>query len=79
MADTREAFLRDHEVNLKSNAYLLGQLTGKYQLGEEAEIGNLWELPAFYNKVTTAGVRDAARLYLNTQRYVKVVLVPEKK
>jgi zinc protease len=79
LADTREAFLRDHEVNLKSNAYLLGQLSGKYQLGEEAEIGYLWELPAFYNKVTTASVRDAARLYLNTQRYVKVVLVPEKK
>ena len=79
LADTREAFIRDHEVNLKSNAYLLGQLAGKYQLGEEAEIGYLWELPAFYNKVTVAGVRDAARLYLNTQRYVKVVLVPEKK
>ena len=79
LADAREAFIRDHEVNLKSNAYLLGQLTGKYQLGEEAEIGYLWDLAAWYNKVTTAGVRDAARLYLNTDRYVKVVLVPEKK
>ena len=79
LADTREAFIRDHEVNLKSNAYLLGQLAGKYQLGEEAEIGYLWDLPAFYNKVTIAGVRDAARLYLDPQRYVKVVLVPEKK
>jgi predicted Zn-dependent peptidase len=49
------------------------------QLGEEGEIGYLWDLPAFYNKVTAADVRDAARLYLNTQRYVKVVLVPEKK
>lgn len=79
LADAREAFIRDHEVNLKSNAYLLGQLTGKYQLGEESEIGYLWELAAWYNKLTPAGVRDAARLYLNTQRYVKVVLVPEKK
>ena len=48
-------------------------------LGEESEIGYLWDLPAWYNKVTAEGVRDAARLYLNTQRYVKVVLVPEKK
>jgi zinc protease len=79
VADAKEAFIRDQEVNLKSNAYLVSQLTGKYQHGEEAEIGYLWELASWYNKLTPAGIRDSARLYLNTDRYVKVVLVPEKK
>ena len=79
VADAKEAFIREHEVNLKSNAYLLGQLYGKYQHGEEAEIAYLWDLASWYNKLTAASIRDSARLYLNTQRYVKVVLVPEKK
>ena len=33
----------------------------------------------FYDQVTVAALRDAAREYLNTSRYVEVTLVPESK
>ena len=32
----------------------------------------------FYDQVTVAALRDAAREYLNTERYVAVTLVPER-
>jgi hypothetical protein len=31
----------------------------------------------YYDQVTVASVRDAARMYLNTNRYVKVTLMPD--
>jgi hypothetical protein len=33
----------------------------------------------FYNRLTASMIREAAREYLNTDRYVKVTLFPEKK
>jgi len=33
----------------------------------------------FYDQVTVAALRDAAVEYLNTNRYVKVTLVPDSK
>jgi predicted Zn-dependent peptidase len=32
----------------------------------------------YYDQVTVASLRDAAREYLNSDRYVSVTLVPEK-
>ena len=34
---------------------------------------------AFYDQLTAPLLRDAARTYLDTNRYVKVVLLPEAK
>jgi zinc protease len=79
LADAREGFIRDHETNIMSNGYILAQLFGKYQLGEEGEVGYLWQLPAWYEKLTVQGVQQAAERYLNPARYVKVVLMPEKR
>jgi zinc protease len=79
VADAREGFIRDHETNIKNNGYLLSQIVGKYQLGEEDEVGVLFELPAWYQKLTAAAVQEAAKRYLNTDRYVQVTLFPEKK
>jgi uncharacterized protein (DUF433 family) len=31
----------------------------------------------FYDQLTAAMLRDAARMYLDTNRYVKVTLLPE--
>jgi zinc protease len=79
VADAKEGFLRDLETNLKSNGYLLTQIYLKYQMGEENELPVLWDLASWYNKLSAAGIRDAARTYLDTGRYVKVTLMPEKK
>ena len=36
-------------------------------------------VPDFYRKLDAASVKEAAKLYLNTQSFVKVTLFPEKK
>jgi zinc protease len=74
-ADVRAALVRDLETNGRDNAYLLNQLTYKYQYGEDpAEALNLEK---FYDLITPAALQKAAQTYLDTTRYVKVTLVPE--
>jgi zinc protease len=75
MADVRAALLRDLETNTQRNGYLLDQLSFAYQYGED--VAAVFGDRALYDELTVANVRDAARIYLNTDRYVKVTLVPE--
>ncbi len=77
VSDEKEALLREFETNSQQNNYLLSQLTGKYQYGEDP--AELWNVPDYYRKIDAAMIQQAARTYLNTNRYVKVTLVPEKK
>ncbi len=79
VADAKEGFIRDYETNIKSNGYLLQQIALKYQFNEDNELPVLFDLPAWYNRLTGTAIQDAAKRYLNTQRYVKVTLVPEKR
>jgi zinc protease len=73
--DVRSALMRDLETNSRDNAYLLNQLTYKYQYGEDpAEVFNVEK---FYDLITPAAIQNAAQMYLDTKRYVKVTLVPE--
>jgi zinc protease len=76
VADVKETFLRDQETNMKQNGYLLAQIAARYQLGED--LTSLFNMSEYYNKITPAMVRDAARQYLNTNNFVKVTLFPEK-
>ena len=75
-AAIREAMLRDFETNVKQNGYLLGQISGKYEYGEEPE--TLLLVPEFYKKITAAGMQAAAKTYLDTNNYVQVTLFPAK-
>jgi zinc protease len=75
IADVKSALVRDLETNSRDNAYLLNQLTYKYQYDEDpAEALNVEK---FYDLITPAAVQQAAQMYLDTSRYVKVTLVPE--
>ncbi len=76
VADVKETFLRDQETNMKTNGYLLGQIAARYQYGED--LTSLFNLPAYYNKIDAATVREAARQYLKTDNFVEVTLFPEK-
>jgi zinc protease len=76
LADQRLALARDLETNSNSNSYLLNQLTYKYEYGEDP--GEVFRLPEFYERITPAAVRDAAQMYLDTNRYVRVTLLPER-
>lgn len=77
VTDVKAALHRDFETNIKTNGYVLGQLLGKYQLGEAPE--SLLAVPSYYDKITAATIQAAAKTYLDTSNYVKVVLMPEKK
>jgi zinc protease len=76
VADQRLALARDLETNSNSNSYLLNQLTYKYEYGEDP--GEVFRLPEFYQRITPAAVREAAQMYLDLNRYVRVTLLPER-
>jgi zinc protease len=76
VADTRATLSRDLETNMMSNDYLLNRLVFKYEFGEDAK--EIFDMRPVYDEITTTSLRDAARQYLDTNRYVEVTLVPEK-
>jgi zinc protease len=73
----KEKLLRQFETSSKQNEYLLGQISLKYQYGEDP--AGLWKIPEYYNKIDAAMIQEAAKTYLNSKNYVKVTLVPERK
>ena len=73
--DAREALLRDFETNSQQNAYLLNRLVFKYEHDED--VTDVFNMQPFYDQLTVPMLRDAARRYLNTNRYVRVTLLPE--
>jgi zinc protease len=76
VSDVKETFLRDQETNMKQNGYLLTQIANRYQLSED--LTSLFNMADFYNKIDAATIKDAARLYLKNDNFVKVTLFPEK-
>jgi zinc protease len=74
--DAREALFREYERGMKENGWLLTQIYYKYQLQEDPR-----ELLAFEKSLPPLSpqvIQEAARAYLNTNNYVKVMLYPEK-
>jgi zinc protease len=76
IADARRALQRDFEVNMERNDYLLNRILYKYEFGEN--VREVFDMRSIYDQLTTTVVRDAARVYLDTNRYVEVRLMPEK-
>jgi zinc protease len=76
VSDVREQLLRVYETSMRQNGYLMSQIAFKYELGEPP--ATILEPPQHYRALTPAIVQAAAKEYLNTSRYVKVTLFPEK-
>jgi zinc protease len=77
LADQKETLLREFELNIKLNTYLVSQIGFRYENNDDP--ANLWQIPDFYRKIDKTTIQEAARTYLNTKRYVEVMLFPEKK
>jgi zinc protease len=77
LTDEREALLREFETSSKLNNYLLGQISGRYESGEDP--AGIWSIPEYYKKIDGKMLQQAAKTYLDTNNYIKVTLVPEKK
>ena len=75
-ADAQSALRRDLETDSRQNSYLLSQLSFAYQYDEP--IPDPTTLRGIYDQISAPLLRDAARTYLDTNRYVKVLLFPEK-
>ena len=71
----RVALARDFETNSQRNEYLLNRLMFKYEFSED--VNDVFNMRPFYDRLTSTVLRDAARAYLNTDRYVRVTLLPE--
>jgi zinc protease len=77
LADIKETLLRDYEANMRQNGYLLSNLVGRYQAGED--VASLFDMSATYGAVTASDVQAAARRYLDVSNYVIGQLFPETK
>jgi zinc protease len=75
VADARAALLRDLETNSQRNDYLLNRIVYKYQYGED--VSEVLNMRPLFDQLSVESLRDAARAYLDTSRYVQVTLVPE--
>jgi predicted Zn-dependent peptidase len=77
VADARAALQRDLETNSQRNEYLLNRILFKYEYGED--VNEVFNMRPFYEQLTVSALRDAARAYLDTNRYVEVTLQPESR
>jgi zinc protease len=77
VAATKQALVRDFETNSQRNGYILNHMLFKYEYGED--VTEAFSMRPFYDRLTAPMLRDAARAYLNTNRYVEVTLLPETK
>ena len=72
----KEEILRSREVEVKTNAYWLGNVVARDQAGED-----LGGLGAPYDQMvrglTPAMIQEAAKKYFNTANYARFVLLPE--
>jgi len=76
VADVQAALRRDLETDSRENGFVLNQLSYAYQYDES--IPDPASLRAIYDQLSPAMLREAARTYLDANRYVKVLLFPEK-
>lgn len=75
LAKYKETSIRSRETDLRQNGWWLSLLTGARREGEDP--ATRFALEPQLARLTPEVIRDAARTYLNTGRYVRVTLLPE--
>jgi zinc protease len=74
----RESFLRSREVDVKQNAYWLGNIMAREQSGEDVA-GLLGPYDEMIKNLSAASIQNAAKKYFDTSNYARFVLLPESK
>jgi zinc protease len=77
VTDVRTAMLRGLETNERQNGYWLVGLSASYQIYPELAADKLVAYRGMIEGLTPEAIRDAARKYIDTERYVRVTLLPE--
>jgi len=78
MGLVREPLMREFEQNSQDNRYYLQLIARAYEDGSGDDVASVLDVPSQIRRLTSEMIQDAARRYLDTSRYVKVVLLPEK-
>jgi predicted Zn-dependent peptidase len=78
MALVRENLLREFERNSQDNDYFLNEIVRRYANGDTANLAAIANLPDRIKMLTGDEVYEAAQAYLDTDRYVKVILTPAR-
>jgi len=73
----REQQTRLQEVREKENAYWAGNIAARIENGEDPR-GLVTYTRDFIEKLSSDQIRDAAKRYLDTTRFARFVLLPEK-
>jgi zinc protease len=74
----RENLQREFERDSQDNSYLLNEIARRYRNGDAANLAAISNLPDRIKMLTAGELYDAAQKYLDTDRYVKVTLMPER-
>ncbi|HNW88759.1 MAG TPA: insulinase family protein [Bacteroidales bacterium] len=74
---TKEALVREREVDLKTNKFWLGRLESFYFNNDDAAL--ITDYTNKVNAITAKDIQDLAVKYFLKDHYVRVVLKPEKK
>ena len=77
IANAQTTLTREIETNIQQNSYLVSRLLYKYEYGEDVK--EVFNMRSFYDQLSAPLLRDAARVYLDTNHYVQVTMVPETK
>jgi zinc protease len=71
----KETLRRDHETNLRQNAYWLSRLTSAAVQGFAPD--DLLDVQTLTEQLTVEGIAETARVHMPRDRYVRVSLLPE--
>jgi zinc protease len=74
----RENLQRDFERNSQDNSYFLNEIARRYKDGDSANLAAIVNVPDRVKMLTADELYEAAQTYLDTDRYVKVILMPER-
>jgi len=79
MSLIRQGLLREFEQDSQDNGYLLNEIARRYENGDAADVAAVEDMPRRIAALTGDQIQRAAQTYLDTTKYVQVMLVPETK
>jgi zinc protease len=75
----RESLMREYESNSQDNRFWLNQISQAYEDGDTSDLATMLDVPGQIKALAADAVHEAAQTYLDMSRYVKVVLMPERR
>jgi zinc protease len=77
MARVRDLLMREFDRNSQDNGYLLGQIARRYEEGDAANVGMVFQMPQRIAALNGYAIQLAAGKYLDPANYVQITLTPE--